>query len=77
MPDKAERPKICSKSWGFPKNRGCSGVGQRLQGVVSTIFEAQLALKAYWISASSYQKHTGLLIVLLAKGFFAGGGPGR
>jgi hypothetical protein len=52
-------------------------VGQRLQGVVSTIFEAKLALKAYWISASSYQKHTGLLIVSLAKGFFAGGGPGR
>ena len=45
--------------------------------MVSTIFEAQLALKAYWVSASSYQKHTGLLIVLLAKGFFAWGGPGR
>lgn len=65
------------KIMGFSKKQGCSGVGQRLQGVASTIFEAQLALKAYWISASSYQKHTGLLIVLLAKSFFAGGGPGR
>ena len=65
------------KIMGFSKKQGCSGVGQSLQGVVSTIFEAKLALKAYWISASSYQKHTGLLIVSLAKGFFAGGGPGR